>query len=36
MTVQETSGIRELTVEEVDSVGGGLVVIAIIAVLIGM
>jgi lactobin A/cerein 7B family class IIb bacteriocin len=36
MSVQETSGIRELTADEVDSVEGGLVVIAIIAVLIGM
>ena len=36
MSVQETSGIRELTGDEVDSVDGGLVVIAIIAVLIGM
>jgi lactobin A/cerein 7B family class IIb bacteriocin len=36
MSVQETSGIRELTSDEVDSVEGGLVVIAIIAVLIGM
>jgi hypothetical protein len=36
MSVQETSGIRELTGDEVEAVEGGLVVIAIIAVLIGM
>ena len=36
MSVQETSEIRELTSDEVDQVNGGLVVIAIIAVLIGL
>ena len=36
MSVQETSEIRELTSDEVDQVDGGLVVIAIIAILIGM
>ena len=36
MSVQETSEIRELTSDEVDQVEGGLVVIAIIAVLIGL
>ena len=36
MNVQETSEIRELTSDEVDQVDGGLVVIAIIAILIGM
>ena len=36
MSVQETSEIRELTSDEVDQVEGGLVVIAIIAILIGL
>ena len=36
MNVPETSEIRELTSDEVDQVNGGLVVIAIIAVLIGL
>jgi hypothetical protein len=36
MSTQETSEIRELTSDEVDGVNGGLVVIAIIAILIGM
>ena len=36
MSVQETSEIRELTSDEVDQVDGGLVVIAIIAILIGL
>jgi len=36
MSVQETSEIRELTSDEVDQVNGGLVVIAIIAILIGL
>lgn len=36
MSTQETSEIRELTSDEVDAVNGGLVVIAIIAVLIGL
>ena len=36
MSVQETNEIRELTSDEVDQVDGGLVVIAIIAVLIGL
>jgi lactobin A/cerein 7B family class IIb bacteriocin len=36
MNVQETSEIRELTSDEVDQVNGGLVVIAIIAILIGL
>jgi hypothetical protein len=36
MSVQETSEIRELTSDEVNQVDGGLVVIAIIAVLIGL
>lgn len=35
MSTQETSEIRELTSDEVDAVNGGLVVIAIIAILIG-
>jgi hypothetical protein len=34
MSTQETSDIRELTSNEVDAVNGGLVVIAIIAILI--
>jgi hypothetical protein len=33
---QETNEIRELTSDEVDAVNGGLVVIAIIAILIGL
>jgi len=36
MSTQETSEIRELTSDEVDAVNGGLVVIAIIAILIGL
>ena len=36
MSMQETNEIRELTSDEVDQVDGGLVVIAIIAVLIGL
>jgi lactobin A/cerein 7B family class IIb bacteriocin len=36
ISLQETNEIRELTSDEVDSVNGGLVVIAIIAVLIGL
>jgi hypothetical protein len=36
MSVQEINEIRELTSDEVDQVNGGLVVIAIIAVLIGL
>jgi hypothetical protein len=35
MRTQETTGIRELNESEVDAVDGGLVVIAIIAILIG-
>jgi hypothetical protein len=36
MSVRETAEIRELTEAEVDAVDGGLVVIAIIAILIGL
>jgi hypothetical protein len=36
MSTQEISEIRELTSDEVDAVNGGLVVIAIIAILIGL
>jgi lactobin A/cerein 7B family class IIb bacteriocin len=36
MSTQQISDIRELTNDEVDAVNGGLVVIAIIAVLIGL